>query len=138
MAMVSADWTIDRATGNIRYIGNDHTGAAPSYATVIQFHRWIQAFADDAEFTGDDEHDIIDRTATDRSTDNIITLRDHTAASGVRYNVDATAIEHLYDGTIIQGSGDIDQAGTWTVQLTYDEGAGKRLISDTVQFTIDS
>ena len=105
MAMVSADWTIDRATGNIRYIGNDHTGAAPSYATVIQFHRWIQAFADDEAFTGDDEHDIIDRNATDRSTDNIITLIDHTATSGVRYNLDATAIEHLYDGTIIQGSG---------------------------------
>lgn len=105
MAMVSADWTIDRATGNIRYIGDDHTAASPSYATVIQFHRWIQAFADDAEFTGDDEHDIIDRNATDRSTDNIITLVDHTATSGVRYNVDATAIEHLYDGTIIQGSG---------------------------------
>lgn len=105
MAMVDADWTIDRATGNIRYIGDDHTGAAPSYATVIQFHRWIQAFADDEAFTGDDEHDIIDRNATDRSTDNIITLIDHTATSGVRYNVDATAIEHLYDGTIIQGSG---------------------------------
>lgn len=107
MAMVDGDWSIDRATGNIRYIGDDHTlsGGTPSYATVIQFHRWIQAFADDAEFTGDDEHDIIDKNATDRSTDNIITLQDYTAAGGVKYNVDATAIEHLYDGTIIQGSG---------------------------------
>ena len=104
MAMDSADWTIDRATGNVRYIGDDHTGAAPSYATVIQWHRWIQAFADDEAFTGDDEHDIIDKNASDRSTDNIITLKDHTAVSGVRYNLDATAIEHLYDGTIIQGS----------------------------------
>ena len=105
MAMTDAHWSIDRATGNIRYIGPDHTAAGPSYATVIQFHRWIQAFADDAEYTGDDEHDIIDRTATDRSTDNIITLVDHSGSGGVRYNVDATAIEHLYDGTIIQGSG---------------------------------
>jgi len=105
--MVDADWSIDRATGNIRYIGDDHTlsGGTPSYATVIQFHRWIQAFADDAEFTDNDEHDIIDRNATERSTDNIIRLVDHTATSGVRYNVNATAIEHLYDGTIIQGSG---------------------------------
>jgi len=76
-----------------------------SYATVIQFHRWVAALADDPEFAGDDEHDIIDQEATDRSTDNIIALQDYTATSGVRYNVDATAIEHLYDGTISQGSG---------------------------------
>jgi hypothetical protein len=100
MAMVDADWSIDRATKNIRYIGDDHTlsGGTPSYATVIQFHRWIQDFADDAEFTGDDEMDITDSNPTNRSTDNIITL-----VNG--YNVDATAIEHLYDGTIIQGAG---------------------------------
>lgn len=106
MAMVDADWSIDRATGNIRYIGDDHTlsGGTPSYATVIQFHRWIQAFADDAEFTNDDEMDIIDKNPTDRSTDNIITLNDYSGSGGVKYNLDATAIEHLYDGTIIQGS----------------------------------
>jgi hypothetical protein len=88
MAMVDADWSIDRATGNIRYIGDDHTlsGGTPSYATVIQFHRWIQAFADDAEFTNDDEMDIIDKNPTDRSTDNIITLNDYTGSGGVKYN----------------------------------------------------
>ena len=97
--MVDADWSIDRATGNIRYIGDDHTlsGGTPSYATVIQFHRWLQAFADDEAFTNDDELDIIDKNPSNRSTDNIITL-----VNG--FNVDATAIEHLYDGTIIQGS----------------------------------
>lgn len=101
--MVDADWSIDRATGNIRYIGVDHTAAGtPSYATVIQFHRWLQAFADDAEFTGDDELDIIDKNPSDRSTDNIIRLVNS-------FNVDATAIEHLYDGTIIQGSGPTEE-----------------------------
>lgn len=99
MAMENADWSIDRASGDIRYIGDDHTlsGGTPSYATVIQFHRWLQAFADDPEFTGDDELDIIDQNPSNRSTDNIITL-----VSG--FNVDAISIEHLYDGTIIQGS----------------------------------
>jgi hypothetical protein len=106
MAMVDADWSIDRATGNIRYIGNDHTlsGGLPSYATVIQFHRWIQAFADNEDYTSGGastdniEVDIIDVNPTNRSTDNIITL-----VNG--YNVTATEIEHLYDGTIVQGAG---------------------------------
>ena len=104
MAMEDADWSIDRATGDIRYIGDDHTlsGGTPSYATVIQFHRWLQAFADDEAFTNDDELDIIDKNPSNRSTDNIITL-----VNG--FNVDATAIEHLYDGTIIQGSGTTEE-----------------------------
>ena len=104
MAMESGDWSIDRATGNIRYIGDDHTlsGGTPSYATVIQLHRWLQAFADDPEFSGDDELDIIDKNPSERSTDNIIRL-----VNG--FNVDATAIEHLYDGTIIQGSGPTEE-----------------------------
>ena len=101
MAMVDGDWTIDRATGNIRYTGADHNGTTPSYATVIEFHRWLQEFADDEAFTGDDELDIIDATPSDRSTDNIITL-----ING--FNIDDTAAEHLYDGSIIQGSGETE------------------------------
>jgi hypothetical protein len=100
MAMVDADWTIDRATGAIRYIGDGHDGVSPSYATVIQFHRWVQAFADDATSgASDDEHDITDDTATDRATDNIIKILSP-------YNIDDTAAEHLFDGSIEQGSND--------------------------------
>ena len=110
MAMVDADWSVDRATGNIRYIGDDHTLSAgtPSYATVIQFHRWIQEFADNEAFdsggadTDNVEVDIIDKNPSNRSTDNIVTL-----VNG--FNVDATAIEHLYDGTIIQGTGPTEE-----------------------------
>ena len=98
MAMVDGDWTITRATGDIQYIGDDHGGGAPSYATVIEFHRWLQDFADDASSSGDDELDITDDTPSDRSTDNIITLLGS-------YNIDATGAEHLYDGSIIQGTG---------------------------------
>ncbi|MEK7613461.1 MAG: hypothetical protein AAB439_01120 [Patescibacteria group bacterium] len=100
MAYVAADWTIDRQTGNIRYVGNDHNGAAPSYATVIEFHRALQALADDASSTGnDDELDITDNTPSDRSTDNIVTLN-------APYNIDDASSEHLYDGSIIQNGGD--------------------------------
>jgi hypothetical protein len=45
--IVAADWTVDRATGDVRYVGADHAGAA-TYSTVINFHRWLQALADDA------------------------------------------------------------------------------------------
>lgn len=101
MAIIEADWSVDRATGNVRYIGDDHLrfgGTTPSYATVIEFHRWLQDKADDASSSGDDELDITDENPSARSTDNIITLL------GV-YNIDDTAAEHLYDGSIIQGTG---------------------------------
>ena len=98
MAMVDADWSVDRATGNIRYIGDDHGGASPSYATVLEFHRWLQDKADDAVSSGDDELDITDTDPSARSTDNIITLKGS-------YNIDDGASEHLYDGSVKQGTG---------------------------------
>ncbi len=99
MAMEDGDWTITRSTGDIRYVGDDHGGTNPSYATVIQFHRWLQDFADDAEFTGDDELDIVDKNPSERSTDNIITL-----VNG--FYLTAADTEHLFDGSIIQDGGD--------------------------------
>lgn len=98
MPIVAADWTVTRSTGDIRYVGDDHGGASPSYATVIEFHRWLQDLADDATSAGDDELDITDELPSTRSTDNIITLLGS-------YNIDDTAAEHLYDGSIIQGTG---------------------------------
>lgn len=98
MSFVAADWSLDRQTGNIRYIGDDHTGASPSYSTVIEFHRAIQNFADDAGYTGNDELDITDTTPSERSTDNIVTL-----ING--WNIDDNAAEHIYDGSIVQSGG---------------------------------
>ena len=54
MPIVAADWSVTRSNGNIRYIGDDHDGASPSYATVIEFHRWLQDLADDASSSGDE------------------------------------------------------------------------------------
>jgi hypothetical protein len=102
MALVAADWSIDRSTKVISYDGDDHGGASPSYATVIQFHRWLQDLADDAVASGDDELDITNTDPSRRSTDNIITL-----ING--YTIDETAnnaTEHLYDGSIIMDGGD--------------------------------
>ena len=100
MTLVDTDWDVTRATGNIRYIGDDHSGASPSYATVIELHRWLQDLADDASSVGDDEVDITDELPSNRSTDNIITLLGN-------YNIDDNAREHLFDGSIIQNGGDV-------------------------------
>lgn len=99
MAFTAADWSITRSNGNIRYIGDGHAGASPSYATVIEFHRALQDFADDATDSGDDELSIIDQTPSDRGgADTNITLLNS-------FNIDDTASEHLYDGSITQLAG---------------------------------
>jgi hypothetical protein len=101
MAIVATDWTITRSTKVIAYTGDDHGGASPSYATVIQFHRWLQGLADDAVAipSSSDELDITNTDPSKRSTDNIITL-----ING--YTISDTEAEHIYDGSIIQAGGD--------------------------------
>jgi hypothetical protein len=100
MALNALHWTVTRSTGDIRYTGPDH-GAGGSYATVIEFHRWLQGLADDAVAVGNDELDITNTNPSQRSTDNIITL-----ING--YNIDDASSEHLYDGSIIQGTSGSD------------------------------
>ena len=97
MAFVATDWSI-AVNGDIRYTGDAHAGTTPSYATVIEFHRALQDFADDAAATGNDLLDISSLTPSERSTDNIITLLNS-------FNIDQTGAEHLYDGSIIQDGG---------------------------------
>ncbi len=99
MPIVAADWTVTRSTKVVAYIGDDHGGASPSYATVIEFHRWLQGLADNALAAGDDELDITNTDPSRRSTDNIITL-----ING--YTISDAEAEHLYDGSIIQNTGD--------------------------------
>lgn len=99
MAIVASDWTITQSTKVIAYVGDDHDGASPSYATVIQFHRWLQSLADDAVASGDDELDITSTDPSRRSTDNIITLIND-------YTIGDTEAEHLYDGSVIYSGGD--------------------------------
>jgi hypothetical protein len=151
MAIVPFDWSVDRQTGNVRYIGEDHEGGsiittgafsvgtfyrihvagdtdftligaadsdvgtefvatgvgggttgtaleAGSYATVIQLHRWLGDLADNGTSSGDDELDMTDVLPSSRATDNLITFLGD-------YNIDDVAAEHLYDGSIIQGTG---------------------------------
>ena len=79
--------------GDIRY-----TGGGTNY-TVIELHRWLGDLMDDAQASGNDILDITDATASERATDNLITLN-------APYNIDDTAAQHLYDGSIVQDGGD--------------------------------
>ncbi len=97
--IIATDWSVTHATGAIRYIGDDHGGSSPSYATVLQMHRWLQDLADDATYSGDDEIDITSELPSDKKFDTIIQLL------GI-YNIDDTASEHLFGGSIIQDGGD--------------------------------
>lgn len=80
------------ANGNIRYVGSGAT------YTVIAFHRWLGDLMDDAQAAGNDILDITDATASERATDNLITLNSP-------YNIDDYAARFLYDGSIIQDGG---------------------------------
>lgn len=82
---------------DIRYIGAAHAASGAGYYTVLEMHRWLQDRADDASASGDDYMDITRDTPSDKSYDTIITLTNG-------YNVDETAAEHLYGGSIIQGT----------------------------------
>ena len=132
LGWVATDWTIDSGTGNIRYIGDAHGGTSPSYVTVIDFHRALQDFADNATAAGDDLLDISSETPSDRSTDNIITMLNG-------FNIDDLAAEHLYDGSIIQGTLGVDQViydgvvnfGNAKYIIVHQNGA---LLNDTTNF----
>ncbi|MDB4314600.1 hypothetical protein N9955_01075 [bacterium] len=92
--MAIADNFSVAANGDIRYTT---FGGDPTY-TVLELHRFLQDLADNASVTGDDILDITDQTPSDRATDNIITL-----ING--YNIDDTASQKLYDGSITQAGG---------------------------------
>jgi len=96
--MAIADDFSVAVSGDIRY-----TGTGTNY-TVLELHRYLQDLADQQQGTGNDLHDITDSTSSDRSTDNIITLNSP-------YNIDDTAAEHLYDGSITQDGGDTVYSG---------------------------
>lgn len=77
---------------DIRYVGS-----TANY-TVLAFHQWLQGLADDASEAGDDFMGITRDTPSNKQFDTIITL-----ING--FNIDDTAAQHLYGGSIIQGAG---------------------------------
>jgi len=112
---------------DIRYIGAAHGASGAGYYTVLAFHQWLQGLADDAQAAGDDFMDITRDTPTDKSYDTIITLINS-------YNIDDTTAEHLYQGSIIQTSGDVIYDG---VQIIANEGCHVEIVQNGSVITAD-
>ena len=111
---------------DIRYVGAAHALTGAGYYTVLEFHRWLQDLADDAS-AGADLLDITRDTPSDKSFDTIITLTNG-------YNIDDTAAEHLYGGSIIQTSGDVIYDG---VQIVANAGVWVEIVQNGAIITND-
>lgn len=104
---IADDIAID-GSGNIYYTGAVHGAAGAGYYTVIELHRYLQDLADDASAAGNDLIDITSSTPSDRSTDNIITIKTGYQLDDANGSATDAISEHLYDGSIIQeGDGTI-------------------------------
>lgn len=126
--MAIADDFAVAANGNITYTGAAHGAAGAGYYSVIEFHRWLADIADDAvAATADDLVDITSNTPSDRKTDNYIVL-----VNG--YNIDQTASEHLFDGSIEQLGGNEIYDG---LVVIAGEGMDLQIIQDGALLTND-
>jgi hypothetical protein len=114
--MAIADDLSVTTAGDIRWEGTTAT------YTVLEFHRFLQDLADDAVASGDDLIDITSSTPSERSTDNIISLLG-------TYNVDDEVVEHLYNGSISQNSGDDVYSGLVVVG-SVESGTELQIIQD--------
>lgn len=115
----------------IDYTGTGHGVAAAVYHTVIELHRWLQDLADDASAVGNDLMDITYDTPSDRSTDNYITLTNG-------YTITDTAVEHLYDGSIVQGTLGAAASKIWDGQVVIAaEGCEVQIMQDGAQVATD-
>lgn len=91
---IGDDFSIDRATGNIREVGG-----STNY-TVLAFYEWLRDLADDQIATGNDLYDITDPDMATKAFETIINL----VGSA---NIDANVAKRLYGGSIIQADGTI-------------------------------
>jgi len=124
MAISASDVSV-ATNGDIRWTG----GATPNY-TVLELHRFLQNLADNSSTTGDDLLDITSFTPSERSTDNIITLLDHSALTGATYNIDDTMAQHLYDGSITQEGGDVVYSGLKVLGAVNNTDTTLQIVQD--------
>ncbi len=80
----------------------------------LELHRLLSDLNDDQQFAGNDVLSVVDPTASDRSTDQIITLLSNIV-------IDDTIAQHMFGGSVSQLSGAVEYAGL-DVQVTSPLG----------------
>jgi hypothetical protein len=85
-------------TGDIAGDGTVNGEVHPRGYTPLELHRFLADLNDDETIAGDDDLSIIDPTASDRSTDQIVRLLG-------TVNITDTVAQHMYGGSVEQGSG---------------------------------
>jgi hypothetical protein len=114
--------------GDIRHVSGTTT------YTVLEMHRWLQDLADDQQASDPDFVDITVYTPSERATDQIVTLNDYSGIGGPTFNVDDTAVQFLYDGSITQKGGDEQYSGLVIVGAV-ETGTELQVVQDEVLFT---
>jgi hypothetical protein len=88
----------DTFTGDIAGDGTLNGEIHARAYTPLELHRLLSDLNDDETIAGDDDLSIIDPTASDRQTDQIIRLLG-------AVNINDTVAQHMYGGSVEQGSG---------------------------------
>lgn len=85
-------------TGDIAGDGTVNGECHPRGYTPLELHRFLADLNDDETISGDDDLSIIDPTASERQTDQIVRLLGTVTISD-------TVAQHMYGGSVEQGSG---------------------------------
>lgn len=88
----------DTFTGDIAGDGTLNGEIHPRAYQPLELHRLLSDLNDDETIAGDDDLSIIDPTASDRQTDQIIRLLG-------AVNINDTVAQHMYGGSVEQGTG---------------------------------
>jgi hypothetical protein len=100
-----------------------HVSGSTNY-TVLELHRWLQQVADDeTPATANDYLDITSATPSERATDQIINLLG-------TYNIDDTAAEYFYGGSISQDGGNTLYSGLQVLGAVNDSNTQLQVIQD--------
>ena len=114
---IADDFTV-AVNGDIRHSANTN------HYTVLELHRFLQGIADDEyPATADDYVAITSDTPSERSTDGIIELINS-------YNIDDTASEYFYAGSITQDGGDVVYSGLKVLGAVNNSNSQLQVIQD--------
>lgn len=92
----------------------------PRAYNPLDIHRWLGDLMDDQDPAGDDVLSMIDPTASEKNTDEIVQLLGNT-------NITDTVSQHMYGGSISQASGATLYSGV-DLQITDRDGSSEPVV----------